>query len=229
MKQLYIIGILVAVILILLMGLSKLGQNSSSNDTLPVTDEVTTEVSDESPEELTLPTETEEIMDTATTPSEENTTVIMKTNKGDITIELFTATAPITAGNFLKLSGDDFYDSTKFHRVIDGFMIQGGAPLSKDDAMAGRWGTGGPGYAIADEFAPGLSNVRGTLSMANSGPNTGGSQFFINTVDNLFLDNKHAVFGRVIDGMDVVDAISKVETAPGDRPVEAVVIEDIEL
>jgi peptidylprolyl isomerase len=108
-------------------------------------------------------------------------------------------------------------------------MIQGGDPLSKDDSMEARWGTGGPGYAIEDEFAPGLSNERGTLSMANSGPNTGGSQFFINTVNNTFLDGKHAVFGKVTEGMDVVDAISGVETLPGDRPVEPVVIEDIEV
>jgi len=106
-------------------------------------------------------------------------------------------------------------------------MIQGGDPLTKDDKMMDRWGTGGPGYSIQDEFAqdPRQTNTRGSLSMANSGPNTGGSQFFINTVDNLFLNGKHPVFGRVTKGMDVVDAISKVPRNSSDRPLDAVVIE----
>ena len=116
-------------------------------------------------------------------------------------------------------------------------MIQAGDPLTKDDSQEGRWGTGGPGYVIADEHVAGLSNLRGTISMANAGPNSGGSQFFINLVDNTFLDfdkepssSKHPVFGQVISGMEVVDNISQVETNfPGilDRPVEAVVIEEI--
>ncbi|MBP9759737.1 MAG: peptidylprolyl isomerase [Candidatus Pacebacteria bacterium] len=161
-----------------------------------------------------------------------NTTVVMKTNKGDITIELFTKDMPITAGNFLKLAQENFYDGVKFHRVIDGFMIQGGDPLTKDDTMMARWGTGGPGYSIKDEFVADLSNARGTLSMANSGPNTGGSQFFINTADNTFLNGKHPVFGRVVAGMEVVDAITKVRTAePGikDRPIDPVIIEHLVL
>lgn len=155
--------------------------------------------------------------------------VVLHTNKGDITLEIFTGQAPITTENFLKLAKAGFYDDTKFHRVIDGFMIQGGDPLTKDDNQMARWGTGGPGYTIQDEFAPGLSNVRGTISMANAGPNTGGSQFFINTTDNVFLDGKHAVFGRVTAGMEVVDAISKVKTGAADRPVEAVVIQSVEV
>ena len=115
-------------------------------------------------------------------------------------------------------------------------MIQGGDPNSKDDSKQATWGTGGPGYSIEDEFVAGYSNVRGTLSMANSGPQSGGSQFFINLVDNTNLDfdkqpltSKHPVFGRVIEGMDVVDAIGKVETGPRDVPVVPVVIEDIAL
>ncbi len=160
----------------------------------------------------------------AQTTSEKRTEVMLNTNRGAITIELFTDTMPITTANFLKLARSGFYDGVKFHRVIDGFMIQGGDPLTKDDAQKVRWGTGGPGYTIPDEFAKGLSNTRGTLSMANAGANTGGSQFFINTADNTFLDGKHPVFGRVISGMEVIDEISKTKTGAGDVPVEAVVI-----
>jgi Peptidyl-prolyl cis-trans isomerase (rotamase) - cyclophilin family len=164
------------------------------------------------------------------------TRATLKTNKGDITLELYTDRMPITAGNFVQLARDDFYDGVKFHRVIEGFMIQGGDPLTKDDSQQGRWGTGGPGYAIEDEHVPGEwhTNARGTIAMANSGPNSGGSQFFINLVDNTNLDfdkqplsSKHPVFGRVVSGMDVVDAIGGVETGPRDVPVEPVVIEDV--
>jgi peptidylprolyl isomerase len=128
----------------------------------------------------------------------------------------------------------DFYNDVKFHRVISGFMIQGGDPITKTDEVL-RYGTGGPGYAIQDEHVDGreLTNVRGTISMANSGPNSGGSQFFINLVDNTNLDfnkpplsSKHPVFGKVVVGMDVVDAIGQVEVNPASSlPLEAVVIE----
>lgn len=149
--------------------------------------------------------------------------VKFETNKGDIVIEL-DADRPITAGNFKKLVEDGFYDGTRFHRVINGFMIQGGDPLSKDVANKGRWGTGGPGYNIKDEFGSSNRNDKGTISMANSGPNTGGSQFFINLVGNNFLDTKHPIFGKVIEGMDVVDSIAGVETNQNDQPVEDVII-----
>ena len=142
-------------------------------------------------------------------------TVLLKTNQGDIRIKLY-EDMEITAGNFKKLVGEGFYDGIIFHRVIDGFMIQGGDPEGR--------GTGGPGYTIKDEFK-GHKNNRGTISMANSGPNTGGSQFFINLVDNNFLDEKHPVFGEVIEGMDVVDKIGKVKTDAQDKPLEDVVIE----
>lgn len=167
-----------------------------------------------------------------------NPIAVLTTNKGVIEIELYKDTMPITAGNFEKLVREGYYDGIKFHRVIDNFMIQGGDPLTKDDSMMARWGTGGPGYAIADEHVAGplLSNVRGTISMANAGPNSGGSQFFINLVDNTGLDfdkqplsSKHPVFGRVIAGLDVVDAIGSVEVGAGDRPVEPVVIEKAEI
>lgn len=144
--------------------------------------------------------------------------VLLKTNMGDIKIRLYDDMS-ITAGNFEKLVNDGFYDGVIFHRVIDGFMIQGGDPSGT--------GSGGPGYTIKDEFK-GHKNNRGTISMANAGPNTGGSQFFINLVDNNFLDGKHPVFGEVVEGMDVVDKIGKVET-DNDRPIKEVVIEKAEL
>jgi len=141
--------------------------------------------------------------------------VLLKTNMGDIVIEL-DKNMPITAGNFESLVKKGFYNGVIFHRVIPGFMIQGGDPTGT--------GMGGPGYKIKDEFTSGNANNRGTISMANSGPDTGGSQFFINLVDNNFLDGKHPVFGRVVSGMEIVDAIGKVKTSAGDRPVEDVVI-----
>lgn len=162
----------------------------------------------------------------------------IETNFGIVEVELFLDKAPITAGNFKKLAEGGFYDGTRFHRVIPGFMIQGGDPNSKDVSLQNRWGTGGPGYAIDDEFGKGLSNIRGTLSMANSGPNTGGSQFFINLTDNSFLDwdkeplsSRHAVFGKVVRGMDIVDKISNVKTtgSPFDRPVNEVLIKSIRI
>ncbi len=167
-----------------------------------------------------------------------NRVAVFNTNKGVIEIELFEDKMPITTGNFIKLAEENFYDNTKFHRIIDGFMIQAGDPNTKGDNVL-SYGTGGPGYTVQDEFVadPLLSNVRGTIAMANTGqPNSGGSQFFINTVDNLGLDfdkepfsSKHPVFGRVIKGLDIVDAISAVEVGQRDLPVEPVVIESIEI
>lgn len=171
----------------------------------------------------------------ATMTNENNPVAEVTTNVGVISIELFEDTMPITAGNFIKLVNEGFYDGILFHRVIPGFMIQGGDPLTKS-ADASRYGTGGPGYAIPDEHVRGefLTNVRGTISMANSGPNSGGSQFFINVADNTFLDfdkeplsSKHPVFGRVISGMEVVDAISQAETNERDLPLEPIKIQNI--
>lgn len=143
--------------------------------------------------------------------------VKFETNKGDIVIELYDD-MPITAGNFEKLVTEKFYDGVIFHRVIPNFMVQGGDPDGT--------GMGGPGYNIKDEFthAGGNRNKRGTISMANAGPNTGGSQFFINTVDNRMLDPKHPAFGEVVEGMDVVDVISKANRDRSDRPMTEIVI-----
>ncbi|MFT7327857.1 MAG: cyclophilin family peptidyl-prolyl cis-trans isomerase [Crocinitomicaceae bacterium] len=165
--------------------------------------------------------------------SEENQENTMKatfnTSKGSFEIELFNDLAPKTVENFVKLAESNFYDEVKFHRVIKNFMIQAGDPLSKDDDMSDRWGTGGPGYSFEDEIHGENFNIRGTISMANAGPDTNGSQFFINTNpdDNSFLDGKHTVFGKIISGMDVVDSIENVEKFPNDRPVEAVIITSI--
>ena len=145
-----------------------------------------------------------------------NSIVLLETNIGNIKIELFEETMPITAGNFKKLVNSKFYDSVIFHRVIPNFMIQGGDPTGT--------GRGGPGYTIKDEFTKNNKNNRGTISMANSGPNTGGSQFFINTADNNFLDKKHPVFGKVIEGMDLVDKISNVKRDSSDKPLSDIKI-----
>ncbi len=147
-------------------------------------------------------------------------TAVFETNKGTFEIELFTDKAPITTQNFIGLVNKGFYDGLIFHRVIDGFMIQGGDPDGR--------GTGGPGYTIEDEFHPGLKHdSAGILSMANAGPNTGGSQFFITLAPTPWLDGKHAVFGKVTQGMDVVEAIGKVQTGANDKPVEDVIINKI--
>jgi len=143
------------------------------------------------------------------------TKVLLETTMGNIVIEL-ADDMPITAGNFEKLVKEGYYDGVIFHRVIGNFMIQGGDPTGT--------GTGGPGYTIEDEFTDHNRNERGTISMANAGPNTGGSQFFINLVDNSYLDGKHPVFGKVITGMEAVDAIAKVQTDQNNRPVEDVTI-----
>lgn len=167
--------------------------------------------------------------ETIITSTKPMTTAIVTTNKGVITLELFADKAPKTVENFTKLANSGFYNGTRFHRVIKGFMIQGGDPLSKDLANQNRWGTGGPGYAFEDEIHSANNNVIGTIAMANAGANTNGSQFFINVANNNFLDPKHTVFGRVTAGMDVVTAIENTKTAPGDRPLEEMLIQKVEI
>ena len=148
-------------------------------------------------------------------------TATLHTNHGAIELELHDGGAPKTVENFRKLAADGFYDGVIFHRVIPDFMIQGGDPTGT--------GTGGPGYQFEDEFND-HPVARGALAMANAGPNTNGSQFFIVTADACpWLDGKHTVFGRVTNGMDVVDTIAQVETGAGDRPREDVVIESVDL
>ena len=164
-------------------------------------------------------------------------TATLRTNQGDIVLRLFPDHAPETVRNFVELSQgtrewtdprtrqsskDRLYDGTIFHRVIPGFMIQGGDPLGT--------GTGGPGYKFGDEFHPDLTfNRPYLLAMANSGPGTNGSQFFITTVPTPWLTNKHTIFGEVVQGADIVDRISSVQTDARDRPASDVVIESVEI
>jgi len=154
-------------------------------------------------------------------------TATLHTNKGDIVIEFFDTQTPKTVENFTKLAKAGFYDGVKFHRVIKDFMIQGGDPLTKDDSQMAMWGTGGPGYTFEDELDMDNKNDTGTISMANAGPDTNGSQFFINLANNNFLDTKHTVFGKVTSGMDVVKAIEAGPTDGRDRPLEAMVIKSV--
>ena len=154
---------------------------------------------------------------------------ILKTNKGDIKVEFFGADSPITVNNFLNLAQNGFYDGTSFHRIIKDFMIQGGDPNSKDQEKRESHGTGDPGYKFDDEFNE-HKLIKGSLAMANSGPNTNGSQFFIVTLDATpWLDGKHTNFGAVVEGIEIVDAIEAVETDARDNPIEPVVILSIEL
>lgn len=151
-----------------------------------------------------------------------NRTAVFNTGEGDFRVELFEQRAPKTTANFITLAGDGFYDGLVFHRVIGNFMIQGGCPEGT--------GRGGPGYTIDDEFHPELTHdAAGVLSMANAGPNTGGSQFFITLAATDWLDGKHAVFGKVTDGMDVVERIGTVQTDDGDRPIEDVMINTLSI
>ena len=151
-----------------------------------------------------------------------NRKVKFTTTLGDFTAELFEDKAPKTAGNFIALVEKGFYDGIIFHRVIDDFMIQGGDPTGT--------GMGGPGYEIDDEFGPGLRHdSEGILSMANAGPNTGGSQFFITLVTTPWLDGHHAIFGRITEGMDVVHKIGSTPTDYADRPLKDVVMTRVEI
>lgn len=150
-----------------------------------------------------------------TSKSSDGNFVDMQTSMGNIKIKLFTKEAPITTANFKKLINQGYYNGIIFHRVIDGFMLQGGDPTGT--------GTGGSKETIQDEFGPGLKHSKaGMLSMANRGPNTGSSQFFITLAATPWLDGKHAIFGEVVGGMDVVNKIGKVKTGPNDKPVEEV-------
>ncbi len=149
-----------------------------------------------------------------------NPTVTIETNQGTIVAEMYMDVAPKTAGNFIDLAKKGYYDGLVFHRVIKDFMIQGGCPDGT--------GRGGPGYNIPDEFADGLAHTEaGIFSMANAGPNTGGSQFFITLAPTGWLDGKHAIFGKVTEGMDVVTAIGVTQTGMGDRPSEDIIMEKV--
>ena len=142
-----------------------------------------------------------------------------ESDRGPIKVELYPDKAPLTVANYVNLARRGFYDGLNFHRVIPDFMIQGGCPEGS--------GRGGPGYKFEDEANNGLGHERGVLSMANAGPNTNGSQFFITLAPTPWLDNKHAIFGEVIEGKDVVDKIGKTRTAAQDRPAKDIVINSV--
>lgn len=149
-----------------------------------------------------------------------NKLIRFETTLGNFEVELFESEAPGTTANFVTLVEKGFYDGVVFHRVINGFMIQGGCPQGS--------GRGGPGYTIPDEFHPSLRHTdEGILSMANAGPNTGGSQFFITLAPTPWLDNKHAIFGKVVDGIEVVRTIGSTPTDQSDRPLKPVVMEKV--
>lgn len=154
---------------------------------------------------------------------------VLETNKGNIKIKFLDTLTPNTVNNFIKLAKAGFYDGTKFHRIISNFMIQGGDPLTKEEDKKHLWGTGGPDYNFDDEITPANSNAAGTISMANSGRNTNGSQFFINLRDNHFLNPKHTAFGYVTEGMEIVETIGLVSTDHNDRPVDPIFIEKVSI
>lgn len=152
----------------------------------------------------------------------ENRKIKFTTNKGVFVAEMFEDKAPLTTKNFIELTEKGFYDGVIFHRVIEDFMIQGGDPTGT--------GMGGPGYKIKDEFGEGLKHDdEGILSMANAGPNTGGSQFFITLAPTTWLDGHHAIFGRIVEGMEVVRLIGVVPTDFRDRPKDPVIMEKVEV
>lgn len=204
-----IILVFVSCMVLLACGDKKEDTPSTNNNTQTTTNSTTETKKD------TQMTET-----TDKTTSDGGDIVVMETNMGTIKIKLYTEKAPITTSNFRELVEKGFYDGIIFHRVIDGFMIQGGDPTGT--------GTGGSDKVIQDEFDPSLRHSKeGILSMANRGPNTGTSQFFITLGPTPHLDDKHAVFGEVVEGMDVVKAIGKVETGPMDKPAKDVVMEKV--
>lgn len=164
---------------------------------------------------------------TATVPEKVSSATIT-TNKGVIELS-FNANTPVTVKNFATLAASGFYNGTRFHRIIKDFMIQGGDPLSKDVSMKDRWGTGGPGYTFADEVFPTDVLAPGVIAMANAGPGTNGSQFFIVTAQagTPWLVGKHTVFGKVTKGMDVVRQIEGVQVDGTDKPLQDVIVESI--
>jgi peptidyl-prolyl cis-trans isomerase B (cyclophilin B) len=154
---------------------------------------------------------------------------VLKTSEGEIVLEFWPDAAPKHVANFKKLAKEGFYDGTAFHRVIKGFMIQGGDPLTKDESKQAQWGTGGPGYKVDAEFND-KAHVRGVLSMARSqDPNSAGSQFFICHGDPRFLDKQYTAFGKLIKGDDVLEKIATTETLPVDRPKKRMALESVKI
>jgi cyclophilin family peptidyl-prolyl cis-trans isomerase len=230
MKTLVIIGAGIAIIILALVLRGNAKKSDSDESPLPSTPNIqqvdTIQEGNTTSPETTSPLST----DTSSKKTMEHyTQATLTTSAGTIVIELDRERTPHTVQNFVTLASSGFYNGTRFHRVIKDFMIQGGDPLSKDDTKQAYWGTGGPGYQFADEIGSTNSNAVGTIAMANAGPNTNGSQFFINVADNSFLNTKHTVFGKVIKGYDIVEKMSTTKTGPQDRPVEPITITSITL
>jgi peptidylprolyl isomerase len=227
----YFITILVLVVIVAGLGfLVKKNKTSDQVITDVTSGEITTSVDTNAASTITQPNTpvvTTEETKIKSMEEKKYTQATLVTNLGDITITLDTTNTPKTAENFIKLAEKGFYNGTRFHRVIAGFMIQGGDPLSADTSKKAYWGTGGPGYQFADEIKSTNNNKIGTISMANSGPNTNGSQFFINVANNDFLNPKHTVFGSVSAGMETVNKIALTKVGQNDQPVADVVITKI--
>ncbi|MFL6521151.1 MAG: peptidylprolyl isomerase [Chthoniobacterales bacterium] len=168
-------------------------------------------------------------MTTPSSSSSQNELAVIKTSEGEMVAEFWPDVAPKTVANFKKLAKSGFYDGTAFHRVIKGFMIQGGDPLTKDESKQSRWGTGDPGYKIPAEFNK-KSHTKGVLSMARSqDPNSAGSQFFVCHGNPSFLDGQYTAFGKLIKGEDVLEKIATTKTLPGDRPEKRMNVESIKI
>lgn len=228
-NAIYIIGLLVLIILAFFMFAKPATQDNARTDTYNTAS--TTNSTDATTATSTSSTTQTQENIKATNNTKDMQTIKMETNKGTIVLELNPKIAPKTVENFVKLASTGFYNGTKFHRVIEGFMIQAGDPQSKDDKLMNSWGTGGPGYKFADEITDAetyrTGYKRGVLAMANSGPNTNGSQFFIMHRDTPLPPN-YTIFGKIKDGdvasFKTVDAIATSETLPNDRPTSAIVI-----
>lgn len=224
----YFITILILVIIVI--GLGFLVKKNKASDPVitnqtngeivsPIDTNTTTTIN-----QPNTPVTTTEEIKPKTMETKKYSTATLVTNVGDVTIALDQENTPKTVENFIKLAEKGFYNGTRFHRVIAGFMIQGGDPLSVDTSKKAYWGTGGPGYQFADEIKPTNNNKIGTISMANSGPNTNGSQFFINVANNDFLNPKHTVFGSVTAGMETVNKIALTKVGQNDQPVADIII-----
>lgn len=230
-KDLKVTYSVIAVLIVILGVTSYFLQGNISQPQVQVGKEATTTTVTKKTNTVTKPVTTTKPTNPTSTmilPPEKITSATITTNKGVIEIT-FAVNTPVTVKNFATLAVNNFYNGTRFHRVIRDFMIQGGDPLSKDLALASSWGQGGPGYTFKDEFHQSDSLPQGTLAMANSGPNTNGSQFFIVTAiaGTPWLAGKHTVFGHVTKGLDVVLKIGESETKAGDQPVDEVVVESV--
>lgn len=217
-----------AIVLLFLVGLYSLSRSGANVSEEKIKD--TAAVPQASPPEVVLSEENGQVVETPNNNKKMNHLITLKTSAGEIQFMTYDEDAPKTVENFITLANKGYYEGIPFHRVIDGFMIQGGDPLCKAGA-AGMCGTGGPGYKFADELNPATQSYKdgyqkGVVAMANAGPNTNGSQFFI-MLQNTSLPRNYSIFGKVVRGQEVVDAIGKVETDVNDRPLTPVVIQSV--